>query len=180
MSLKCFCFVLFFLLFISIIYHHLLLLSILYKKSGRIFSTAFNIMSRLSSRWFWLQQWISWFISCQYVDSSLSWIRQITVVLSANFRSFTDMSTEMLTFCWRMNRSVERTHPWGAPVLMVVVQDYVNIEIISSKWYGTYHKHFTQNFSGLLFCSIFQILPGKIWVKIFGCLKGLVHSLKCT
>lgn len=47
----------------------------------------------------------------------------ITVVSSANFRSFTDRSAEGLSCVYREKRRGERTHPWWAPVLTVLLQE---------------------------------------------------------
>ncbi|MEQ2268159.1 hypothetical protein XENORESO_016484, partial [Xenotaenia resolanae] len=46
-------------------------------------------------------QWTSRSTSCLYADSSWSWIRPMTAVSSANFRSFTDGSAEGQSFLYR-------------------------------------------------------------------------------
>ncbi len=48
-------------------------------------------------------------------------MRPMTVVSSANIRSLTEGSFEVQSFMYGEKSSGERTHPWGAPVLIVRV-----------------------------------------------------------
>ncbi len=52
-----------------------------------------------------------------------SWMRPISVVSSANFRSLTEVSLDVQSLVLREKSSGERTQPWGAPVLIVRVLD---------------------------------------------------------
>lgn len=46
-----------------------------------------------------------------YADLAQSWMGPMTVVTSANIRSFTEGSFKVQTFVYRDNSSGERTHP---------------------------------------------------------------------
>lgn len=84
-------------------------------------STVISGLDRLSSRRFWPHQWTS--ISSLWADSSLSWwIRPMAMEPCAIFMSFTDWSAEVWSFMYRKKSSGERTHLWGAPVLVILVQ----------------------------------------------------------
>ncbi len=56
-------------------------------------------------------------------DSSPPWMRPMTVVSSANFKSLTEGSLDVQSLVYREKSSGERTQPWGAPVLVVRVLD---------------------------------------------------------
>lgn len=58
--------------------------------------------------------------SCLYADLSLSWIRLLNVVSSANFGSFTDGTTEVQSFVYGERRSRIKTHPSGVAVMVHV------------------------------------------------------------
>ncbi len=75
-----------------------------------------TVLSVLSSRLFRLHQTASSLTSCMKADSSPSWMRQMSLVSSANFRSLTEVSLEVQSLLYREKSSGERTHPW--PVLV--------------------------------------------------------------
>ncbi|XP_058015868.1 RING finger protein 141 isoform X1 [Ahaetulla prasina] len=77
------------------------------------------------SRLFRLHHKASCSTSHLYADSSLSRMRPITVVSSANLSSSTDGFFEMQSLVYREKRSGESTQPWGGAVLIVQVTDVI-------------------------------------------------------
>lgn len=61
--------------------------------------------------------------SSRYDVSSLSRMRPITVVSSANFRSLTDGELDVQLLVYRENNRGDNTQPCGAPVLRTLVDE---------------------------------------------------------
>lgn len=70
-------------------------------------------LSGLRSRWFWPKWWISQSTSHLCADSSMSWIKPVTVVSPANFRS--PVSAAVRKEDWKDNTPLA----FGVPVLTV-------------------------------------------------------------
>lgn len=68
--------------------------------------------------------------SSLYEHFSPLFVRLMTAVWSANFRSLTEGSLAVQLFVYREKSGVERTHPWGTPVLMHL--EDVNFPILTS------------------------------------------------
>ncbi len=65
-----------------------------------------------------------------YADSSPSWMRSMTVVSSANFRSLMAGSLDVQSLVYMEKSSGERTQPWGAPVLSICVSGLCSFGLV--------------------------------------------------
>ncbi len=83
-----------------------------------------TVLNVFSSRFLWLHKMTNCSTSHLYADSSPFWMRPLSVVSSANFRSLTDSSPEVQLLVKREKSSVESIHPcwlsgcwmWFSPV----------------------------------------------------------------
>ena len=81
------------------------------------------VLVTFRSRWLSQHQLDTWDITCLSSDSSLSLMRPSTIVSSAYFIILHLSVLQARVLVYRINRQAERTHPWGAPVLIVRMED---------------------------------------------------------